>query len=70
MSDPCGRDDLSGFRFHVTRQSEDDVYVATVAEFPDLCWTGDTRLEALCGLERLVERELDGSRRKAMTSRH
>jgi hypothetical protein len=59
MSDPCGHDDLTGFRFHVTWCPEDDVYVATVAEHPSLSWTGDSRMDALCGLERLLERELD-----------
>jgi hypothetical protein len=57
--DPCGRGDLSGFRFQVSWCPEDDVYVATVAEYPLLSWTGDSRMDALCGLERLLERELD-----------
>ncbi|MCG2623726.1 antitoxin HicB [Arthrobacter sp. I2-34] len=64
MADPCGNDDLAGFRFHVAWSPEDDIYIATVAEFPSLSWVGDSRLDALCGLERLLERELDGGRRK------
>jgi len=60
---PCGNDDLAGLRFHVAWCPEDETYVATVAEYPELSWVGDTRLDALCGLERLVERMLDQEQR-------
>jgi hypothetical protein len=67
VSAPCSNDDLNddlaGFRFHVAWCPEDETYVATVAEYPLLSWVGDTRLDALCGLERLVERVLDGQQR-------
>ncbi|NKX54444.1 antitoxin HicB [Arthrobacter mobilis] len=62
MSDPCGREDLAGFRFHVAWCPEDETYVATVAELPSLSWADGDRRGALCGLERLVERELDNMR--------
>jgi hypothetical protein len=63
VSAPGSNDGLASLRFHVAWCPEDETYVATVAEYPLLSWVGDNRLDALCGLERLVERVLDGEQR-------
>lgn len=46
--------DVTHYRYAVAWSSEDDEYVATVAEFPSLSWLEPDQIEAIRGLERLV----------------
>lgn len=46
---------VSHYRYAVQWSPDDDEFVATVAEFPSLSWLDADQVEALRGLERLVE---------------
>jgi predicted HicB family RNase H-like nuclease len=46
---------ISHYRYAVQWSPDDDEFVATVAEFPSLSWLDSDQVEALRGLERLVE---------------
>jgi predicted HicB family RNase H-like nuclease len=46
---------VSHYRYAVQWSPEDDEFVATVAEFPSLSWLEPNQVEALRGLEALIE---------------
>lgn len=46
---------ISHYRYAVQWSPDDDEFVASVAEFPSLSWLDADQVEALRGLERLVE---------------
>jgi predicted HicB family RNase H-like nuclease len=43
------------YRYSVTWSPEDEEFVATVAEFPSLSWLAEDQVEALLGLDRLLQ---------------
>jgi predicted RNase H-like HicB family nuclease len=46
--------DAARYTYRVARSVEDGEHVATVAEFPALCWLAPTPVEALAGLADVV----------------
>lgn len=50
------------YRYSVEWSPDDGEFVATVAEFPSLSWLAPTQLDALRGLESLVESVIDDLR--------
>ncbi|MFN8191389.1 MAG: toxin-antitoxin system HicB family antitoxin [Nocardioidaceae bacterium] len=49
------RVDVSHYSYRVAWSAEDDEFVATVAEFPSLSWLAPSQVDALQGLERLLD---------------
>ncbi|GAB2450279.1 hypothetical protein GCM10027062_34340 [Nocardioides hungaricus] len=47
--------DVSHYTYRVSWSADDNEYVATCAEFPSLSWLAASQLEALQGLQRLLE---------------
>lgn len=54
---------VTHYRYSVAWSPEDEEYVATVAEFPSLSWLDIDQLEALRGLEQLVQEVIEDMRR-------
>lgn len=50
--------DVSRYSYRVAWSPEDDEFVATCAEFPSLSWLAATQVEALEGIESVVEQVL------------
>lgn len=48
------RVDVSHYNYRVTWSAEDGEFVATCLEFPSLSWLAPTQIEALQGLEAVV----------------
>lgn len=46
--------DVSHYTYRVTWSAEDGEFVATCLEFPSLSWLSPTQIEALRGLEQVV----------------
>ena len=49
------RVDVSHYSYRVAWSADDDEFVATVAEFPSLSWLAPSQLDALQGLEKLLD---------------
>ena len=53
---------VSRYSYRVTWSSEDDEFVAHVAEFPSLSWLAATQIAALEGLQALLGEVIDDLR--------
>lgn len=55
MPSPNTASIVARYRYSVTFSPEDGEYLATVAEFPSLSWLDEDQVEALRGLDRLLQ---------------
>ncbi len=55
MSTPAQAAQVDHYRYAVQWSQEDGEFVATVAEFPSLSWLAPDQVEAIKGLEALVQ---------------
>lgn len=55
MPGPNNASIASRYRYSVAWSPEDEEFVATVAEFPSLSWLAEDQVEALLGLDRLLQ---------------
>lgn len=62
MNTTLERPAVEHYRYSVEWSPDDQEFVATVAEFPSLSWLADTQLDALRGLESLIESVIDDMR--------
>ena len=59
MTQSIVRPDVSHYAYRVVWSAEDQEFVATCAEFPSLSWLAPAQVEALQGLESLINDVLD-----------
>ncbi|MFC7545256.1 type II toxin-antitoxin system HicB family antitoxin [Plantactinospora sp. GCM10030261] len=52
---PDARPEITHYTYRVTWSADDQEFVATCAEFPSLSWLAPSQVEALLGLEGLVQ---------------
>jgi predicted HicB family RNase H-like nuclease len=55
------------YRYAVQWSRDDEEFVATIAEFPSLSWLASDQLDALRGLEELVQSVIDDMRASGET---
>lgn len=53
------RPNVDHYRYSVEWSSSDNEYVGTISEFPSLSWLASTQIEALQGIQQLVESVVD-----------
>ncbi|HEY0260373.1 MAG TPA: toxin-antitoxin system HicB family antitoxin [Lacisediminihabitans sp.] len=59
MSAPSRTAQVDHYRYAVQWSAADEEFVATVAEFPSLSWLAPEQVEAIRGLEVLVQRVIE-----------